>query len=210
MGHKYQVDSGIEAASSFLSKCYSDDFDTAYPLRVAGYHNGAWEYFKLFDPTEANIGVVHLARLLDLPKVLPIAFMECCSLDPEALFAGYQRDDGTREHLSPEDIGRVLLARTQVVLFQSRVFLSVIAAGASKECVGEGKCETAFEAAVRRMGAMDCEAEFSTGWHYSWMDYSEPSPVEHPCEPCMWKLHADQRAMWRVFWDTRWKPILGI
>ena len=137
--------------------------------------------------------------------------MECCDLVPEALFAGYQRDDGTREHLSPEDITRVLLARTQVVRFQARVFLSITATGASRKCVGEGKCETAFEAAVRCMGKMDQGAEeFSTGWHGSWMDYSEPFPVDHPCEPCMWKLHDDQSAMWCVFWNDRWKHILGI
>ena len=53
------------------------------------------------------IGVVTLARLVDVPEMLPIALYRCLRLEG-AILDGWKRSDGSVEYLSTEDLKRCI------------------------------------------------------------------------------------------------------
>ncbi len=55
------------------------------------------------------IGVVNIARLTNTFDLLPVALMDCCQMD-SGLVKGHQREDGTFERLTDDDLERCLKA----------------------------------------------------------------------------------------------------
>ncbi|CAL1716941.1 unnamed protein product [Somion occarium] len=61
------------------------------------------------------IGVINLARLCDLPFLLPPAFYICSALDLDDIFEGVQDEDGRLMKLSPEDIYTCIRGREDLI-----------------------------------------------------------------------------------------------
>ena len=64
---------------------------------------------------EYAIGVVNLARLTESNDLLPLALLECCNLGGTIL-QGFEREDGTREYLTTEDLGRCFTVKHKLAL----------------------------------------------------------------------------------------------
>lgn len=93
------------------------------------------------------IGVVNLARLVTCPSVLITALAVCTALGPEIVH-GFLREDGQREMLSPDDLGRVFNAKGQLVQANAMATISALCpAEADTDCkTPEECCEAITEA----------------------------------------------------------------
>ena len=120
MAHKYQLDDALATAMAVLDSKYK------WPVNLDGLD------FTLSG--DHNIAVVNLARLLDRPKWLPVAFLGCCSLDSTRLIRGFQRVDGTLEQLAPDDLTRALVARSELVKEAMQTFIEITNPGVSPTC----------------------------------------------------------------------------
>ena len=58
----------------------------------------------------AAIAAVNIARLTDMPSMLPFALYLVCTLEGSAI-DGYERRDGSVEHLSAQDLKLCMNAR---------------------------------------------------------------------------------------------------
>ncbi|EIW56959.1 uncharacterized protein TRAVEDRAFT_99981, partial [Trametes versicolor FP-101664 SS1] len=106
LAHKYNIADLEGQAFSALKAYYTDSFDEH---ESAGFHSQV-----SFDNVHA-IGAVNYARLANRLEILPYALYACCGLRGDIVY-GWEREDGTVEHLSPEDLkhcldGRDALAR---------------------------------------------------------------------------------------------------
>ena len=94
----------LHHAVAFLKSYYTDDFD------IWQKRSG-----KLVPPgfEDAHVvGVVNLAHFVGEPSILPTAILACCMLEDIAV--GFDREDGTRERLSYDDISRCWIARRRL------------------------------------------------------------------------------------------------
>ncbi|RDX48945.1 hypothetical protein OH76DRAFT_1404137 [Lentinus brumalis] len=107
LGHKYQIDSLVEDSLPWFSKLYPSDFATLDKHRP-----------KPLPPTCA-IATINIARLTGADYLLPMALAECCQLGAE-IVNGHQREDGTREYLALDDLGRCFQAQRKLI--EARVF----------------------------------------------------------------------------------------
>ncbi|KAI0752028.1 hypothetical protein C8Q74DRAFT_1211611 [Fomes fomentarius] len=101
LGHKYQCETLMQRCLAYLRKYYTDNFDL-------------WFQVDSLDPPSFlaihRIGVVNLARLTGADYLLPVALLRCCMLGPE-ISQGFEREDGTWETLSIEDLTRCFVGR---------------------------------------------------------------------------------------------------
>ncbi|KAI1795390.1 hypothetical protein LXA43DRAFT_992550 [Ganoderma leucocontextum] len=86
LGHKYELETLYEHSLEFLKHHYTGDFKT-------------------------SVGIVNLARLglLNEPSLLPTALLTCVYMK-EDIMQGFEREDGSRETLTLDDIGRCFKA----------------------------------------------------------------------------------------------------
>ncbi len=100
LGLKYELGELYDHSRAFLKHHDTDDFKT-------------WTQAKHWGPEywypNAAIGVVNLARLINEPSLLPTALLICVYIK-EDVMQGFEREDGTRETLALDDIGRCLKA----------------------------------------------------------------------------------------------------
>ena len=101
LSHKYQVDDILQQAMTHLTKHY-----TFRPGLSAGV--------SPFTPTH-GIGAVSLAILTETPMILPRALLDCASLGSSVL-DGWEREDGSVEHLSEAHLRLVLDARNRLIM----------------------------------------------------------------------------------------------
>ena len=115
------------------------------------------------------IGVVNLARLVTCPSILITALAVCTALGPEIVH-GFLREDGQREMLSPDDLGRVFNAKGQLV--QANAMATIFAlcpAVADMECKTPEECckaitETFTEFCDWRRDDLLASLEFFPQW----------------------------------------------
>ena len=91
-----------------------------------------------------SIGVVNLAHMTNTPSLLPTALMGCCMLDATELIEGFKREDGTLEKLSPEDLGRCLLGRANLVRANTLATISLFNQKLSEGCTRRDVCAPVF------------------------------------------------------------------
>ena len=132
MGHKYQCDKIVNRCVEYLKRYYHDDFSL-------------WRNDEaVFSPPKFkpihNIGVVNLARLLGADVMLPGALMGCCMLDME-IVEGFAREDGTREMLSLEDLGRCYLGRAKLLEANAEATLKLLKQSVASGCQRPERCE---------------------------------------------------------------------
>ena len=67
---------------------------------------------------------MNLACLTGSNDLLPLALLECCTLNAD-IVNGYTREDSTIEYLSPADIGRCFAAKDALALQTAAACLGV-------------------------------------------------------------------------------------
>ncbi len=90
LGHKYQMQNMVTQGVDYLKRWFTTD----YP---------AWSAGALYEPDTPlecvhAMGVINLARLVDVPALLPTALLMCCGLDEEVV-KGFVRENGWLKRL---------------------------------------------------------------------------------------------------------------
>ena len=134
LAHKYQIDDLQAQAVSALETYFVPDLASLATRSPA---------FKA--PEGCGIEMIYLARLLDMPNLLPFAFY-CATFVGGRVANGWSLEDGTVRHLEPDDLRRYidgygkLRARAESML--ARIFDIIPQAG---ECVDLEDCGDALE-----------------------------------------------------------------
>ena len=178
MAHKYQCETLLERCMKYMSSFYHDDFTL-------------WRNDEaVFSPPRFDrihcIGVVNLARLLGADKWLPGALMACCMLGAE-LFDGFVREDGTRETLSLDDLGRCYLGRANLVEANATATLKLLKQTLSPDCVRPERCEPTLRKLLADLANVDEHKKtiFNLRWDWSWTPYVDRQDVERDlCWDC--------------------------
>ena len=113
LAHKYQCPD-VEAHALFvLKKYYTSDFaeHNAYSVSAT----------TLAVPLRSSaIAAANIARLTETPSMLPFALYLACTLS-DCVMDGYQRRDGSVEHLAADDLRRCIKARSELAWELARV-----------------------------------------------------------------------------------------
>nr|VWP00171.1 Zn(2)-C6 fungal-type domain-containing protein [Ganoderma boninense] len=146
-GRKYKAEKLLQRSLGYLRKFYVTEL-------------AAWTKLPrldppFFEPVHA-IGVVNLARLLgkDGEALLPIALMRCCMLGAR-IVEGYEREDGTRETLSPADLGRCFEGRVRLLDASVRAAETLRAHTTSDECSRPLRCKAALQRFIAELVGSD-------------------------------------------------------
>ncbi|PIL26260.1 hypothetical protein GSI_12016 [Ganoderma sinense ZZ0214-1] len=86
-----------------------------------------------------SISVVNLARLIGEPTILPTALLACMYMD-EDLVQGVECEDGTREMLSPKDLGRCFRAMKEISKAKALSIRRTCAEVLSEACKVQAMC----------------------------------------------------------------------
>lgn len=160
---------------------------------------------------EHAIGVVNLARLLDEPSLLPAALLACCQLTGPTLVAGFEREDGTRETLTPEDLGLCIQAKEALIRASVGLALRVCAPKASYKCDSGETCGRAIQAFYN---TIETRKDHLTSvnpfvdWLKPWTNGCKRR-AEAPCSRCIIAFAARNEMERHVLW-ARLPSILGI
>ncbi|EIW56934.1 uncharacterized protein TRAVEDRAFT_127519, partial [Trametes versicolor FP-101664 SS1] len=141
LGQKYQIDSLVNSGLEHLRRFYPDNaagrwlvgpIPSNRPASLTGIH---------------AVGVVNLARLTGEIRLLPTALLECASLGAEVVH-GYEREDGSRELLGAEDLGRCFQAKGRLLQESASELTSILwsyGAGPGPDCRNKEECEKGLE-----------------------------------------------------------------
>lgn len=163
-----------------------------------------------FSPEHA-VGVVNFARLLDEPSLLPAALLACCQLSGPTLVAGFEREDGTRETLTPEDLGLCIQAKEALIRASVGLALRVCAPAASHKCDSGETCGRAIQAFYN---TIETRKDHLTSvnpfvdWLKPWAD-GVKRRTEAPCSRCIIAFAARNEMERHVLW-ARLPSILGV
>ena len=105
LGYKYHLHELYDQSLQLLKYHYTDDLQT-------------WAKHNYWKPSHwedelYSIGVVNIARLINEPTILPTALLACI-YTPSDIVQGFEREDGTRETLEVEDLGRCFRAMKDI------------------------------------------------------------------------------------------------
>ena len=146
LAHKYHVEDLLRQALSALQDTFTSSFKE-------------WEDESKVLPVQIRgvepIAVVNLARLTDTSLIFPHALYICCVLGSD-IIDGWEREDGTVEHLASADLKRCIAAR-EVLAKEAFSLVSVIFdPEASEDCTTPTACILALRntlASVLKGGA---------------------------------------------------------
>ncbi|KAI9061834.1 hypothetical protein FKP32DRAFT_1677765 [Trametes sanguinea] len=151
-----------------------------------------------------SIGVVNLARMTETTVLLPPALMACCRLSATELMNGFAREDGTREVLSDEDIGRCYMGRAALTEATVLFMLQLYDQTRSSRCKRPSDCKPVFIRLlnnVKHYEGMDDIKDHR--WYHYFDDYFEEEDVNRRlCWPCFDKLCKRQRQIHNDTWQT--------
>ncbi|GJE89892.1 hypothetical protein PsYK624_060040 [Phanerochaete sordida] len=165
---KYEVQEIVEEARYRLSRIFP----------TSSLHN--WDPSLCPDGDATALQLVHLdcidalrlARLLDLPALIPLIFYAICNIaDLAEVAAGVDYEDGApRAVLAPDDLRTYLVGRQALMQESLRVLRALHELGAEKGarvagCSSPKRCRPAFHALA--LTALDDEL------------YCEPSPIDN-------------------------------
>ena len=146
------------------------------------------------------IAVVNLARLVDAPVLLPPALLACCGLGASVV-DGYEREDGTREYLSSEDLGRCFDARAKIVQESMKIALLVLAPEASSGCrTRRTLCERAMSKTLAALhgsvGELGCFNLFAP------FEYERMGLAGAVCEACFAMVKERDLKQRKALWNS--------
>lgn len=149
------------------------------------------------------IGVVNLARLVNVPALLPAALMECCTLGAD-LVHGLARADGSREMLSAEDLGRCFVGRARMAQASARIAHQMFRQSVARGCRHPACCLRVLQRLLNELGDARIELVSNLDWCAPWAGYVDDKDEERElCAKCYRMLEEErprqlQREVWQV------------
>ncbi|TCD68725.1 hypothetical protein EIP91_010009 [Steccherinum ochraceum] len=149
LGTKYQIevlrtDALRRLQNVFPSKLekFRNSYTVEYDEELDGHSSESDTFFTqaINMQTEDAITVVNLARMFDLPGLLPGAFYCCSQLCRKTIMGGYLDEDKTLHKLSQEDALRIWLAETEMRVADAKTEMFIIKAEPSPECLTRQAC----------------------------------------------------------------------
>ena len=184
---------------AYLKSLFSNDLE-----KWMAYNQRGFAGFE----REHAIGVVNLARLTRTPTLLPVAFLMCLNLE-SAVVRGCAREDGSREHLTTDDLCVFIDAQKRFLKANISATLSVLAVTAPAACKDLATCGPALRRSrltlkgkVPNLLVFDVAAP-----HYS--RCFRTGDWEKLCSNCKARLEARWNQKARAIWN-RLPEILGI
>ncbi|KAI1786292.1 hypothetical protein LXA43DRAFT_952775 [Ganoderma leucocontextum] len=132
LADKYDIRHVQDQAMAALKEYFPGDFDT---FNLSGAPGGD----SIPSLATQAIGAVNLARLTDMPSILPLALYQCAHLEG-VLLDGWKRKDGTVEHLSPADLRRCIDARRALIWAHVRLVFRLFDGHPSAGCTSRAWC----------------------------------------------------------------------
>ncbi|PIL26302.1 hypothetical protein GSI_12058 [Ganoderma sinense ZZ0214-1] len=206
IGHKYQIDKLVDDGLEYLRRFYP-------PTLYAGKRSrrGVSQIVVTKDrPATISrkhaIGVVNLARLTERDDLLPLALLECCKLGAD-ITQGFAREDGTREYLSPEDLGRCFAAKSRLVALNIEACLRIFASARVDypSCGNEG--DTCFHPEICEYNLKEHRRAF-IDYHLRSLsvdcllaeDREELYPFKYLCQNCAYYVdNLIQQEQWKLW-----------
>ena len=208
LDHKYELTGLYDQVMNYLTSYYTTSFD-------------AWTNYKRTlswspEPIHA-ICAINIARLTNTTSILPAAFYMCATLGPD-IALGAPLEDGSTEHLTPEDMHLVFELKTRLAAENARAAFFLFQARTAQACSGNvwrGNCTTAWNELLERAGEPEAphpiaseRALDSWMWNTEWPRvplierFEGRAPERHPslCNGCMDRLRARERGMRREVW----------
>ncbi|KAI1781650.1 hypothetical protein LXA43DRAFT_647555 [Ganoderma leucocontextum] len=140
LGDKYKITELYSQSLEYLKRHFPSTFDSWIALKR--YGPPGWNDFE-------EVCVVNLARLTGELSILPSAIIACIcgqSSGPggEGIGYGIAREDGSREHLSPDDLTVCFDGKTNLRTATIAAVLRTFKPTASSECKSTSACEDAL------------------------------------------------------------------
>ncbi|OJT03173.1 hypothetical protein TRAPUB_6249 [Trametes pubescens] len=155
LGHKYQMSDLLDNALTYLKSYYPTNYDDWKEFLEYGPPG--------FDPPRTYaIGVVNLAHLTGEVDLLLMALLVCCTIDSADLARGFEREDGSREQLTVDDIGLCYAAKTRLLTISVKIMLRVRRPELSAACTAKQNCSEELRLvlmAVQGEGELDLKAD---------------------------------------------------
>ncbi|RDX46016.1 hypothetical protein OH76DRAFT_1407363 [Lentinus brumalis] len=164
LGHKYEVDQMVQRNLDYLKQYYVDEYFAWIDAPTIDLEPRGFE-------EKHTIGVVNLARLTGTDSILSTALMHASLLDPALIAEGFQREDGSREMLSMDDIGRVSCGKQDHIKGTIWSLHRLFARGVSEGCVHPTRCENIMQKLQDRVMSDDID---QTLGEYDWWGSVEP------------------------------------
>lgn len=150
LGHKYEVDAMVQRNLEYLKQYYVDEYFTWLNAPTPELPPRGFE-------EKYAIGVVNLARLTGTDSILSTALLHCSVLSASLITEGFEREDGSREVLSMEDIGRCLCGKQEHVKATIWSLHKVFSRGTHADCSRPETCEAVMRKLQDRVVSDDVE-----------------------------------------------------
>ncbi len=196
--HKYHIEDLLSQALSSLQVFFTTSFalwegDSDLRLRPIE-----------IDASARDIAVVGQARLTDTSSLLPVALYKCCSLGGD-LVDGWEREDGTVEYLSPEDLKRCINARDALAKEAFSLVSAIFSPVPSEHCTTFNACRNALITVLREIldHKQVAEASVLDQWVDIIRDRARPRDKDGYCSACESELFArdlrERERIWNRF-----------
>ena len=201
LGAKYKIPELSSQSLAYLKRYFPSSFDSWDALSVKG--PPGWE-------TVEDIGAINLARFTGELSVLPSAFVACICATPETtgLGHGILREDGTREHLSPDDLTVCFNGKTSLRAAAITAFLRAIRPIVSRDCIAPSACKRALREVLLRLEE-HIDGLFSGNPFAGYESSLEARGSLAICSSCTLMVHARSAKERKDVWD-RLPELLGV
>ncbi|KAH9886911.1 hypothetical protein C8Q73DRAFT_657461 [Cubamyces lactineus] len=200
LGNKYEMPRLVEHSVHYLKKWFPGNLST-----WVNNKNPLPPGFRELDA----IGVIHLARFLDEESILPSAFLTCCFTECDIL-RGREREDGTLEQLTLNDVGICLGTRTRLIQEIFRFVLEVYKGPPSTRCSSPELCRNGLSNALEVLGKYFVGAP---PWRTN--PFNDVAPIirdmtqkSELCNRCRSMVRARETDRLRVLW-ARMPELMG-
>ncbi|OSD03792.1 hypothetical protein PYCCODRAFT_1466700 [Trametes coccinea BRFM310] len=201
LGHKYEVDYMVDRSLEYLKRCF-------LVCASSSYSRPSFPKPPTFEDVHC-IGVVNLARWTNTDILLPPALMACCELSATELMNGFSREDGTREVLCREDIGRCFVGRAKLVEASALIALRVFDQTLSPGCARRTECKPIFLRILDEL-KNNKDVVCSIRWHDSVIPYIQREDRDrYLCWPCYRMLEAREEKEQQEVWN-KLPELLGL
>ncbi|KAI1795304.1 hypothetical protein LXA43DRAFT_1178777 [Ganoderma leucocontextum] len=191
LAHKYDVQDVLDQAIESFQEYFTSDFDT--------WTRGSGGVVRL--RSQHAIGVVNLARLVDRPALLPIAFYKCALLGGDVV-DGYRREDRTMEYLCRKDVKRCIDGRNELAEHAIVVVSAVFGfTQPGEECASPVRCRSALQSMLELVVEDECasDADVLASWEGRIHDWAEDLSLCNLCEKAA--VERDVRARRQVWYE---------
>ncbi|KAI8992835.1 hypothetical protein BD414DRAFT_412376 [Trametes punicea] len=200
LGHKYEIDHMVQRCLDYLKKYFVEGYDTwarTDPPRPPAFQS------------VHCIGVVNIARMTNTDILLPTALMGCCMLTAAELVDGFAREDGTREVLAAEDIGRCFLGRANLMQANTLATLKLFNQTLSEGCTRRDVCAPVFLRLLDELRSHE-RVVCTLDWYKYWSDYIDGRDDDRRlCAPCYKMLSEREKQQHREIW-RRLPELMGV